>query len=49
MNFLAYLFALLKSVIYGTTYLFTGNLTETVDVLDVLALRFLLSMLVFCE
>lgn len=47
MNFLAYLFALLKSVIYGTTYLFTGNLTETVDVLDILALRFLLSMLIF--
>lgn len=47
MNFLAYLFALIKSIIYGTTYLFTGNLTETVDVLDVLALRFLFSLVTF--
>ena len=45
--FLAYLFAILKNVIYGTTVFFTGNLTETVDVLDLLALRFLLSFVIF--
>lgn len=44
---LAYVFAVLKNVIYGTTPFFTGALTESVDVLDVLALRFLLSFAVF--
>ncbi len=47
MTFLAYLFAVLKNVIYGTTIFFTGSLTETVDVLDLLSLRFLLSFVVF--
>ena len=43
---LAYLFAFLKSVIYGSTIFFTGELTSSVDVLDVLALRFLMSLAV---
>lgn len=46
MIFLAYLFAILKSMIYGLSIFFTGDLTKNVDVLDVLALRFLLSFLV---
>ncbi len=46
MSVIAYLFAVLKNVIYGTTVFFTGELTESVDVLDVLALRFLLSFVV---
>ena len=45
MSILAYLFAILKNVVYGTTVFFTGNLTETTSVMDVLALRFLLSFL----
>ena len=44
MNLLAYLFLLLKSVIYGSTPYFTGELSRTCDVLDILALRFLLSL-----
>ncbi len=47
MTFLAYLFAVLKNVIYGTTIFFVGSLTSSVDVLDLLALRFLLSFVVF--
>ncbi len=47
MTAIAYLFAVLKNVIYGTTIFFTGALTESVDVLDVLALRFLMSFVVF--
>ena len=43
MNFLAYLFAVLKCVIYGSTIFFTTKLTQSVDVMDILALRFLLS------
>ncbi len=43
MNGIVYLFAVLKNVIYGLSVFFTGTLSETVDVLDVLALRFLLS------
>ncbi len=45
-SLVAYLFAFLKSVIYGSTIFFTGELTETVDVLDILALRFLMSIAV---
>lgn len=37
---------LLKNIIYGLSVLFTGNLTENLDVLDVLALRFLMSFIV---
>lgn len=46
MNFLAYLCAVLKCVIYGSTIFFTSKLTASVDVMDVLALRFLLSFAV---
>jgi len=46
MNLLAYFAAIVKSVIYGSTVFFTGKLTETVNVLDILALRFLLSFTV---
>ena len=47
MTAVAYLFAILKNVVYGTTIFFTGALTESADVLDVLALRFLMSFVVF--
>lgn len=43
MNLLAYFFALFKGIIYGSTVFFTGRLTASADVLDVLALRFLMS------
>ena len=46
MNLLAYVAALFKYVIYGSTVFFTAKLTETTDVLDVLALRFLMSFAV---
>ena len=46
MLILPYLFAILKCVIYGSSILFTGALTESLDVLDVLALRFLMSFVV---
>lgn len=41
-----YIFAFLKNVVYGTSIFFTQGLTENVDVLDVLALRFLMSFVV---
>ncbi len=44
MNFLAYFFLLAKSIIYGLTPYFTTELSESYDVLDILALRFLLSL-----
>ena len=43
MGFLVILFIVLKSAIYGLSVFFTGKLTESIDVLDILALRFLLS------
>lgn len=46
MLFLAYLCAVLKCVIYGSTIFFTTKLTSSIDVLDLLALRFLLSFAV---
>lgn len=46
MNLFAYFCAIFKSIIFGSTFFFTGKLTENVDVLDVLALRFLLSFFV---
>lgn len=46
MGFFVYILAFLKNVIYGFTVFFTGNLTESADVLDVLALRFLMSFVV---
>ena len=45
--FIIYLFAVLKNVIYGSTIFFTSSLNKTTDVLDILALRFLLSFLAF--
>ena len=42
-----YVLAFLKNVIYGFSVIFTGNLVNSTDVLDVLALRFLLSWIVF--
>lgn len=46
MSFLVVVFVIIKNTIYGLSVLFTGNLTESVDVLDVLALRFLMSFVV---
>jgi drug/metabolite transporter (DMT)-like permease len=39
----AYFCAFFKCVIYGSTVFFTAKLSENVDVIDILALRFLLS------
>lgn len=47
MEFVVYLFAILKNMIYGSTVFFTGKLSASVDVLDILALRFLMSFAVF--
>ena len=41
------MFAFLKGVVYGTSVFFTGKLTSSVDVLDILALRYILSFVVF--
>ena len=46
MTLLAYLFTVLKNVIYGSSVYFTGALNENVDVLDILAIRFLISFVV---
>ena len=46
MALIAYAFSFLKGCIYGSTVFFTGRLTESADFLDVLALRFLLSLVV---
>lgn len=46
MTVLAYIFAVLKYVIYGTSVIFTGSLTKSCDVLDILSIRFLISFLV---
>ena len=35
MNLLAYLFLFLKSLIYGSTPYFTGELSDSCDVLDI--------------
>lgn len=43
---MAYLCAILKNVVYGTSVFFTGSLTASTDVWDVPALRFLLSFVV---
>lgn len=42
----AYVFAALKYVIYGLSIFFTGTLTATTDILDILSIRFLISALV---
>lgn len=44
---LPYICALLKNIIYGLSVYFTGKLSENVDILDILALRFLLTFSVF--
>ena len=46
MSFWLFICCLVRNVIYGSSVLFTGKLTETVDVLDILALRFLMSFVV---
>ena len=46
MTLLAYIFAVLKNAIYGLSVFFTGALSDSVDVLDILALRFLLSFVI---
>ena len=43
MSFLVFLCAILKNVIYGLSVFFVGSLTDNVDVLDVLALRYIIS------
>ncbi len=44
---LAYIAAIIKAVIYGTTVIFTDKLLESMDILDLLALRFLVSGIIF--
>ena len=46
-NLAIYALLVLRSVIYGSTYLFTGRLLQSMDVLDLLSLRFLLGSLLF--
>ena len=46
MTFVSYIFAFLKYTIYGLSVFFTGALTQSTDVLDILALRFLFSFVV---
>lgn len=46
MVLLAYLFTVLKNVVYGASVFFTGALSDNVDVLDILAIRFILSFIV---
>ena len=43
LDVIIYGFAVLKNVIYGSSIFFTSRLTQNVDVLDILALRFLMS------
>lgn len=44
--FLAIVFLLLKNVVYGSSVFFTSELSASVDVVDILALRFLMSFAV---
>lgn len=46
MSFVVILFVFLKNAIYGLSVFFTGDLSENVDILDILALRFLISFAV---
>lgn len=46
MGFFVYILAFLKNAIYGMSVFFVGDLTEKVDFLDVLSLRYLLSFVV---
>ena len=45
MAFFAYLLLIIKNIIYGSSVYFTEVLSESVDVLDILAIRFLISFL----
>jgi len=44
---LAYVLTILKTIIYGTSILFTGTLLRTTSVMDVLSIRFLISAFAF--
>lgn len=46
MNILVYLAVILKNSIYGASVFFTGNLSNSMDEFDILALRFLMSFVV---
>lgn len=46
MSLLVFICCLVRSIIYGSSVLFTGKLTDSVNVFDVLALRFLMSFVV---
>jgi drug/metabolite transporter (DMT)-like permease len=46
MIIIPYLLAIFKNIVYGASVFFTSSLTASCDVLDVLALRFLLSFVV---
>jgi len=46
MNILPYFMAFFKYVIYGSSVFFTSELEKNVDVIDILALRFLMSFAV---
>jgi len=46
MSLLVFICCLIRNIIYGSSVLFTGRLTDSVDVFDVLALRFLMSFIV---
>lgn len=46
LNALALFCITLKSIIYGSSVFFTGQLTETTDVFDILAIRFLITAVV---
>ena len=46
MTAIAYFFAFLKNAIYGTTNYFTKDLNGSLDAIEILALRFLLSFIV---
>ena len=43
MNVMSVVCVILKNIIYGSSVFFTGELTDSVDVFDILALRFLMS------
>ncbi len=44
MTVLVYTFAVLKNIVYGLSVFFTQGLSENVDVLDILSLRFIMSV-----
>ena len=47
MNFIVLLSIILRNVIYGLSVYFIGSLVNSADVLDVLALRFLMAFVAF--